>query len=509
LGWGLQSLIVWLVATALAIDLAQASFYPWLVGAVTGITCIAGFALPPLWNLRRVPAIRVLRREVGQSALGLGITSAIGLFCLLLLVYGYTGDPILTSALFAGLGLTVLIVGSLAWLMLRGSHWAGMQAGNSWRLATASLRRRALENALQIVIFAVTLMLVLVLLSLRTSLIDEWQQRLPAGTPNYFLVNVAPDEIDPIHEWLQQHKIRNQGLYPIIRARLTHINQRLVQQRVSKETDDTASVDRELNLTYSDNIPEYNRLITGRWWLPGDKNIVSVESQLAERLNIQQGDTLQFQMGATRFNATVANIREVDWERMRPSFYMIFPPAMLESYPATFITSFYLAPDSKQWLADLVNRHPTVQILEVDAIINKIRTIISQVSMAIESVLWAVIACGALVLIATVRNSQQERLQETAILRSLGAPTRLIMGALCIEFAILGVIAGLLAAAGADLTSGLLQKRLFDLPYQPQPLLWLLGPALGCALVASLGLLASRKVVKQSPMLILRDYNFT
>jgi putative ABC transport system permease protein len=509
LGWLLQSLIISLVSATLATELVEAGPAPLVLGAFAGLTCLAGFALPPLWNLRRVPAIRVLRREIGQSGLSLGFASLVGLSCLFLLVYLATGNAVLAAILFIGLGLMVLVVGGLAWLLLHGSHRIGMKAGSQWLLATASLKRRALENSLQVVIFSTTLMLVLVLIGLRTTLIEEWQQRLPAGTPNYFLVNVAPEEVEPVHQWLQQHKVKHQGLYPIVRVRLTRINERIVQQRVSKETDDTASVDRELNLTYTNTVPDDNKIIKGNWWEPHASGLVSVESRLADRLDINLGDTLRFQMGETAFKAVVSNIREVDWERMRPNFYMIFPPAVLADYPATFITSFYMPATQKGEMAELVEHFPTVQVLEVDTIIRQVRTIISQVSMAVEAVLWLIIACGALVLVSTLRNSREERFRESALLRSLGAPGKLVMGALIIEFAVLGLAAGLLAAAGADIIGNMLQKRLFDLPYEPQPLIWLLGPLAGCLLIASLGLFTSRKVTRQSPMLILREYNFS
>jgi putative ABC transport system permease protein len=183
----------------------------------------------------------------------------------------------------------------------------------------------------------------------------------------------------------------------------------------------------------------------------------------------------------------------------------MFPQHVLADLPATYITSFYLPIENKRYLLELLRQFPTMAVFEVDAIIKQVRAIVGQVSLAIEAVLWLVICCGALVLIATVRASMEERLRESAILRTLGAQTRLISGGLALEFGLLGLIAGVLAAVGAELMAGLVLVNSFDMEYSPQPAIWLVGPVSGALLVGLLGYIASRKAVSQPPLLVLRD----
>jgi putative ABC transport system permease protein len=505
MGWGLQTLIASFVVSVMNVALPSASFNPILTGGVTGLVCLLAFAAPPLLTLGKVSPVRVLRKELSQSVGNAATAWSCGGVALFGLMIWYTNDPVITAAVFAGLIFVAAIVGGIAWLMLRTTHWAGMQAGSVWRLAASSLRRRALENSIQIVIFTITLMLFLMLLLLRTSLLDDWQQQLPEGTPNHFLVNVADDEIVPLEQWMAQKGLSHAGLYPLVRARVIQVNNVAINE-ISNESNSNVNLDREINLTWSETKPEDNELIEGQWWtVDSQQNEVSVEAEFAKRLDLALGDELLFQLADQRFSAKVSSIRDLDWEQMKPNFYLMFPQHVLADLPATFITSFYLPIENKRYLLELLRKFPTMAVFEVDAIIKQVRVIVGQVSLAIEAILWLVICCGALVLIATVRASMEERLRESAILRTLGAQTRLISGGLALEFGLLGLIAGILAAGGAEIMAGLILVNSFNMEYSPQPAVWLVGPVSGALLVGLLGYIASRRAVSQPPLLVLRD----
>jgi putative ABC transport system permease protein len=233
--------------------------------------------------------------------------------------------------------------------------------------------------------------------------------------------------------------------------------------------------------------------------------VVSIEADIAAGLGVNLGDSLRFQVGSRVFEAEVASIREVNWENMRPNFYMIFPPAVLAEYPTTYMTSFYLPAGEKRQLVDMLQEFPTLTVIEVDAIIAQIRSIIRQVSLAIEAILWVVMACGALVLVATVQSGMSDRFRESSILRTLGAPAKLVLGSITIEFLLLGLIAGLLAAAGAELTTWMLQERVFRAEWRWHPMLWLLGPLVSGVLIMLIGTLTSRKAVTTPPVEVLRS----
>jgi len=382
----------------------------------------------------------------------------------------------------------------------------GMQAGSIWRLAMAAIRRRARANAVQVVIFALSLMMLLVLILVRSSLVEEWQGQLPEGTPNHFLTNVSPAEVDQVNANLAKANLITDTFYPMVRGRLVVINDKVVNQSVTKEEVRDASLDRELNLTWTDTKPEHNPLTEGKWWAQGtEESLVSIEAMLAKRLGIKVGDTLTFQIGGDRLQVTVANLRTVDWDSLKPNFYMVFPEKILSKYPATYITAFYLPEDKKSYLNDFYRQYPTITVLEMDAVISQIRGIVQQVSLAIEVVLALIVCCGLLVLVASLGASLDLRLRENAILRTLGASKSLIMGGLVIEFVLLGLLAGLLAAMAAEIAVFVFQTRLLDMQFAPHYWVWLFGPVVGAILIGGAGYFACRRVVLAPPIAVLRQ----
>lgn len=506
LGWLMQWVIVSLIGSLAAVQLEPAGWYPYILGAATGLICLCSFALPPLWALRNVSPLAALRKDVETRSMGPLAATLPGVVGLFALMVWYSGSVQLAGAVFAGLLVAILLVALPGWLLIRSTRLVGSNAGNMWLLASSTLRRRGLENAMQVVVFAITVMLFLVLLVTRTSLVGEWEKGIPEGTPNHFLVNVQPAEIDGLKDWLAQRQIKDAGLYPLVRGRLTHVNGSPVVQRIADDSNSSADLDRELALTSSAQMPADNTLVEGRWWLPdSDQKLVSVESQIAASLAIGLGDSLQFQVGSQVFEAEVGSIRGVNWENMRPNFYMIFPPNMLRQYPTTYMTSFYLEAENKAVLGDMLEQFPTLTVIEVEAIIAQIRSIIRQVSLAVEAILWVVMACGALVLIATVQSGMSDRFRESSILRTLGAPARLVLGSITIEFLLMGLIAGVLAAAGAEVTTWVLQERVFRADWRWHPMLWVLGPLFSGGLIMLIGTLASRKAVTTPPVEVLRS----
>jgi putative ABC transport system permease protein len=503
LGWGLQAMFFQLFAEQLPVKPGPSGLRPYAIGSATSLTCLLCFAWPPLRRLAQASPLRVLRRDLPlENRRTLGDYS-LGLLAVSLLMWWYSGDWRLTLAVLAGLAITVALGLCLALTLLRGGRLVGMSAGSIWRLALAGLQRRGTANALQVVIFAMAIMLLLVLLLVRTSLIDEWQMQLPEDTPNHFIINIGPEQVQAVDQMLRQQQIASEPLYPMIRGRIMSVNGEELPQTEDRTQDRRQ---RESNFTWSTTLPGDNRLAAGRWWDPETTEaLVSLESGYAERLGVGIGDTLGFLVGSRPLQATVASIRELEWQSMRPNFFLIFPPRLLADYPATFMTSFHLEASDKRFLNRFIREFPTVTVIEMDVVVEQVRSIVRQVSAAIELVLVVILAAGGLVLVAGVQASVDARMQESAILRALGARRRLVLGGLLIEFATLGLFAGLLATVAAELSVYILQTWVMDMHYAPSPWIWPAGLVCGSLLVGGLGVFSCRKVVSSPPLALLRE----
>jgi putative ABC transport system permease protein len=234
-------------------------------------------------------------------------------------------------------------------------------------------------------------------------------------------------------------------------------------------------------------------------------NPVSVEEKLAQKLGIETGDELTFSIAGSERRARVASIRSVQWDSFHPNFYMIFPPGALDGLPATYLTSFHLAPEQKPLLTSLVRAFPAVTVLEMDQVLAQVRTILAQVTAAVELVLLFVLAAGFAVLFAALSASLDERFHEGALLRTLGAGRRQLRAAHFAEFAVLGALAGVLAAIGTELIAWVLYTRAFELEYSFKWPVWILAPLAGGLLIGLAGYIGTRRVVSQSPLTVLRE----
>jgi putative ABC transport system permease protein len=340
----------------------------------------------------------------------------------------------------------------------------------------------------------------------RTSLIDEWRWQLADDAPNHFLVNVAPYELDGVRSMISEENLETAGWFSMVRGRMTQINGEGITE---DQRDRHESFRRELNLSWTTDLPEGNELTAGKWWdeLEQSDDIapVSLEDQLAGELGLSIGDRITFSVGGLIFEARVASTRSLNWDNMTPNFYFLFPEGQLENYPRTSMTSLYIPPQQKLLVNDLLRKYPTVQVIELDKIIERIRTIVSQVTSGLEVMTLLILSCGVLVMFAAVSLSMSERLQESAILRTLGSSRRLILGIQLVEFTVLGVMAGLLAATGAEAAVAMIQRFMFDLPFAMHPWIWVAGPVAGGLLVGSLGVGYSRKAVVQPPLEVLKN----
>ncbi|MFN9525091.1 MAG: ABC transporter permease [Pseudomonadaceae bacterium] len=507
LGWAGQHVLFYLLRGLIPDDLPPADLWPALAGMATGLVALAGFALPPLAALGRVPPLRVLRRDMLPVPASSWLVYGAALIALGLIMWRLSLDLRLTLALLGGGLLAALLLGGLLLLGLQSLRRLLQRAALPWRLGLGQLLRHPLAAAGQSLAFGLILLAMALIALLRGELLDTWQDQLPEDAPNHFALNVLPAERDAFAARLAELSPHPAPLYPVVPGRLIMINGEPVRQLVTKESRGERAIQRDLSLTWAEDLPSDNLITAGNWWgaahaseLPG----VSVESELAESLQLKLGDQLRFNVGGIERDAQVTSLRQVDWDSFQPNFYMIFEPQTLQDLPATYLTSFYLPPGQDAELVALSRSFPSVTLLQVDALLAQLRSILAQVTLAIEYVLLFVLAAGITVLLAGLQATLDERIRQGALLRALGAERKLLISARRAEFGLLGAAAGLLAALGCELVSFLLYRYAFDMSWQPHPWLLLL-PLIGALLIGLAGVLGTRRALNASPLSVLRE----
>ncbi|MDR8015929.1 ABC transporter permease [Ectopseudomonas guguanensis] len=507
LGWAGQHVLFHLLRGLIPDDLPPADLWPALAGMATGLVALAGFALPPLAALGRVPPLRVLRRDMLPVPASSWLVYGAALVALGLIMWRLSLDLKLTLALLGGGLLAALVLGGLLLIGLQSLRRLLQRAALPWRLGLGQLLRHPLAAAGQSLAFGLILLAMALIALLRGELLDTWQDQLPDDAPNHFALNVLPAERDAFAARLAELSPHPAPLYPVVPGRLIMINDEPVRQLVTKESRGERAIQRDLSLTWAEDLPSDNLISAGSWWgaehtsdLPG----VSVEAELAESLQLQLGDRLRFNVGGIEREAQVTSLRQVDWDSFQPNFYMIFEPQTLQDLPATYLTSFYLPPGQDAELIKLSRAFPSVTLLQVDALLAQLRSILAQVTLAIEYVLLFVLAAGITVLLAGLQATLDERIRQGALLRALGAERKLLISARRAEFGLLGAAAGLLAALGCELVSFLLYRYAFDMSWQPHPWLLLL-PVIGALLIGLAGVLGTRRALNASPLSVLRE----
>ena len=508
LGWLAQLGLFWLLHGLLPSVVPPGGILPALAGMGTGLVALAGFALPPLAALGQVPPLRVLRRDLLPVPPSSWLVYGAALLALGLIMWRLSLDLLLTFALLGGGLVAAVVLGGLLLLGLRSLRQLLVGAPLAWRLGLGQLLRHPLAAAGQALAFGLILLAMALVALLRAELLDTWQAQLPKDAPNHFALNILPDDRAPFAQRLQQVNAASAPLYPVTPGRLIQINQQPVQQIVSKDSAGERAVQRDLSLTWAAELPDGNALTAGDWWqaLPSGDEVpgVSVEAELATSLKLQLGDLLTFDIGGQQRQARVSSLRSVHWDSFQPNFYMIFQPGTLQGLPTTYLTSFYLAPGHDLDVVALSRAFPAVTILQVDALLDQLRSILAQVTLAVEYVLLFVLAAGLAVLFAGLQATLDERIRQGALLRALGAARPLLVKARRIEFGLLGAASGLLAALGCELITLVLYRYAFDLQWHPHP--WLLVlPLAGAVLVGGAGVLGTRRALNASPLTVLRE----
>lgn len=500
-GWLIQGLISSLLADLMSTALPEPSISRLWLGVATGFVSMLAFCLPLMQRLVRISPMSVLQPalKLEHNTLiiySLGFIGMFGLMCL------YTQGILLPGIMTLAIIGTGALVSLLGFGVFRLGRSLTSGATSGWQIGLASLYRRLVPNLFQLLVFTLIIMLGLILLGVKTSLVSDWQQQLPADAPNHYLFNVQASQIEAINQASNQLEVPRSDWYPMVRGRVITANGTSIQSLYPEGRGEPELYERELNLTWADTIGKGNKLVAGDFNADG----LSVEQHAAQEANLGLGDELELNIGGNRVTLPITSIREVDWGSMQPNFYLILPKATLEDYTANFVSSAFISDANAQSFYKVMSQFPTVSILNVGELLKQIQTVISQLSQAIQLVLVCILAAGGLVLLASVRATLEERLEEGALLRVLGARRALVQQSLFVEFGALGLFSGLIATAGAEACLFALQVFVFNAQASWHPMLWGLGPVVGVCIISAIGLSASRTVLKVPPMHLLREF---
>lgn len=544
IGWGVQASLIQAVDALRAADLPAPGMLPLLQATISGMALLLGFTFLPLWQLKSVTPLRVIRRELGTPNTNTGLMYVSGATVLCVLFLWQAGSIKLGLTVLGGLAAGLFIFGLIAWTSLK--LLAALRLGK--RHVFANLARHGRSNAIQIVALSLGGMSLLLLTLVRTELMQNWRERLPPDAPNRFIVNVQQDQREPVLQFFKQHKLAEPDLFPMVRGRLVAINERNISADDFADQRARALVERETNLSWSAEIPAGNQLAQGTWWTqhisqdsnvsttekshrafplpsplpesekllaghPGEGtneslreinfNEISLEEGLAKTLAIKLGDMLTYDIAGSQFTGRVVNLRKVRWDSMQVNFFVITSPGILENYAVSYLSSFYLPPDKVRDGDALIKAFPNLLVIDTEAIINQVRHIMDQIAQTLGAVFMFTLLSGLAVLYAALLATQDERIYQSAIMRTLGADSRYLRSQHLTEFAVLGALSGLFAAAGSAALGWVVAKNVLEIPFAPPVLLWLVGISGGMLIVMVSGWLVTRRAVNLPPLQVL------
>ena len=491
-------------------ELPETGLRPVWLASSSAMVLLLGFALPSLIQLRNTPPLRVLRHDVMPPAPSRIFVAGLSLAAVAALLYRSVGDVRMLVILVGG----IIVIAGLLYLVGRGMvaiiGRARSGVGVAWRYGLANVARRGRDSAIQVVAFGLGITVLLLLTLVRTDLLEGWRQTLGDDAPNHFLINIQPHETESVAALFEKNGIERPEFTPLVRARMTTINDESVKDREYPNEDGKWLANREANLSWAAELSTSNELIEGAWW-PADYSgpaLASIEEESAADAGLAIGDRIKFFVAGKEVEAEIASTRKVNWDSFQPNFFIVLSPGALDGMPTTYISSMRIADESQPMLVDLVRAHPSISVIDLGAILEQVRGIIEKASLAVQAVFMFTLAAGIAVLFAAVQSTIDERRFESAMLRALGARRRTVFAGVMAEFAALGTAAGILASAGASVMAYLVATQLFELPYEFSPVVWLAGVSAGVIIVCLSGYFAARGAVNARPADVLRGVNF-
>ena len=497
LGFVVHYVFVWLLAGLVNASLPMAGIWPALFGMGVGMTLLLGFGLPPVLQLARVPPLRVMRRDVGALKASSALVLAAGSGGFIALLLAVSSDLKLGLIAVGGFAAAIALFALLSWLAVLLLKRAVPEArAPRWLvLATRQIAARPAFAVLQVSALAVGLLALVLLVLLRTDLIDSWRKATPPDAPNRFVINLQPDQADAFKAALAAAGVQRYDWFPMIRGRLVAVNGQPVNGE--RGSDDRAKrlLEREFNLSHAAAAPAHNSISAGRW-VEGEADGLSVEDGLAETLGLKLGDTLRFDIAGQLREGRITSLRKVDWSSMRVNFFVMFPLAEMPGLPISYISAFR-APAKPGFDNQLSHDFPNITNVDISASIGQVQRVLDQVVRAVEFLFAFTLAAGLVVLFAAVSATREARAREFGLMRAMGASGQLLARVQRTELLGVGALAGLLASVAAMAVGWALARYAFEFSWNASPWVPLLGAAAGALLALAAGWWGLREVLRR------------
>ncbi len=506
-GWLAQDVLTRLLAELMQLQLPPPPLLPLLAAAGLGFFMLLGFAAPPMLDARRTPPMRVFQRDLEHSSLSRGVWFA-AFAAGAGLLWMATGDAKLALIVLGGSAASLLLLALLGYLVVLGLQPLRRRVGMSWRFGLGNVARRRAATVAQVTALGLALMALLLVSVVREDLLMSWQKKLPENTPNQFLINIQSEQVADLRSFFAERGYADIELWPMARGRLIALNGAPVTAETFPDPETQRWINRDFNLSWSATLNPDNRVTQGEWWgeAGAGQPWLSADEYAIKRLNLKLGDTMTLDFAGEQVELKVHNFRTVEWDSFKPNFFLLTPPgAIPDSVPAQWLSSFHLPRDNRVLLRELADRFPNISALDIEAVMTQVRGIVDRIVAAVEFIFLFTLAAGLTVLLAAIEGTRAERVREAALLRALGASSGLIARGLISEYAVLGAIAGLVAAIAAQTVAWVLAEQVFNINYGPRPMLWLIGTLAGAVIVAGLGWLSLRKVLQTPPRLVLQQ----
>jgi putative ABC transport system permease protein len=519
---------VWIIATLLGIAVGWFSQYPlqWLLdgwfgkelpvitsvmpyinAAIVGFISLAGFSLPFLFNATSTPPMQVFRpSQTSQSIrrnLIIAASAIFSVFLVLIVLVQSSKLAIVTLAMILGIA---LILPAIFYLMINTLLFTSRR--QFWlRQYLLSRLKTKTRGALAVMSgFSLALLSILLIGVVKDEVLNSWETQLPDQIPNYFLINLRTDEVPAIQQFLEEREIDSSDAYPLVRARLTGINELSVQDVEFIDPRGSHLIQRTFNVSYADKLPDDNEIMSGQWiTADSDTPEWSIESGLADTLGLKLGDILAFDIAGEAVEAPITSIRTVLWENFKPNFYLMSNRRLLENQPQTWLLGALVTNDQKGELKQLIQNFPSVTLLDITELMSRIRAIVSRATSALEFFFLFAMASAFIVLMAAIQTGRREREQESSLLRALSANITQLYTVHIFEFTLMGVLIGFFSALFASIAGWVISVQFFDIEYHFSSSIWLYGILSATLVLTSVGTLVSRKVYHVSPMKTLRS----